>query len=251
MYHDVVEDGAEDSSGFPGRDAALYKVSRAQLRQHMTAIASLPRQLHPEITFDDGGVTALVAADVLELHGLAGYFFVTTNFIRATGFLDGPQIRELRARGHRIGTHSCSHPLRMGRVPWPRLLEEWRRSRATLSDLLGEDVRTGSIPGGHFRPSVARAAAEAGLRRLFTSEPTPTGREAFGVELLGRYTIRRKTPALTVRSLARGAWLPRARQAVSWNAKKVAKEVGGEGYLRLRALVLGRHAVVVRWGDRS
>ena len=27
MYHDVVEAGAQDSSGFPGRDAALYKVT--------------------------------------------------------------------------------------------------------------------------------------------------------------------------------------------------------------------------------
>ena len=27
MYHDVVAPGADDASGFPGRDAALYKVT--------------------------------------------------------------------------------------------------------------------------------------------------------------------------------------------------------------------------------
>ncbi len=35
MYHDVVPAGAEDSSGFPGPDAALYKLDRQAFARHL------------------------------------------------------------------------------------------------------------------------------------------------------------------------------------------------------------------------
>ena len=38
MYHDVVPAGAEDTSGFPGRDAALYKVTPELFDTHLEAI---------------------------------------------------------------------------------------------------------------------------------------------------------------------------------------------------------------------
>ena len=34
MYHDVVPHGLEDSSGFPGRDSARYKVTPAQFEAY-------------------------------------------------------------------------------------------------------------------------------------------------------------------------------------------------------------------------
>ena len=55
MYHDVVPAGLEDSSGFPGRDAALYKVTPDRLGAHLDAIAGAGTSV--AITFDDGGVS--------------------------------------------------------------------------------------------------------------------------------------------------------------------------------------------------
>jgi hypothetical protein len=56
MYHDVVPAGAEDSSGFPGRDAALYKVTPQQFDAHLDAIKQslVVDPAHPAliITFD-------------------------------------------------------------------------------------------------------------------------------------------------------------------------------------------------------
>ena len=43
MYHDVVAAGAEDSSGFPGRDAALYKVTPEMFAAHLDAITEATR----------------------------------------------------------------------------------------------------------------------------------------------------------------------------------------------------------------
>src|SRR4051794_22595958 len=99
MYHDVVPSGAENSSGFPGPDAALYKITPEKFKAHLEAIMGRvgqvgqvtglpdPRDVHDRrdplnrcdliVTFDDGGVSAMRAADMLEEHRLSGWFFVT------------------------------------------------------------------------------------------------------------------------------------------------------------------------------
>jgi peptidoglycan/xylan/chitin deacetylase (PgdA/CDA1 family) len=253
MYHDVVAAGSEDASGFPGRDAALYKVTPERFEQHLSALVGyrVPGTGYrvPVITFDDGGVSAMIAADALERHGFTGHFFVTANYIGTRGFLDQAQLRELHARGHVIGSHSCSHPLRMGHCSWTQLVDEWTRSREILEQVVSSEIRLASVPGGDFAPSVAEAAACAGITHLFTSEPTARSRHAFGLTLLGRFTIQKWTTAATVAGLACGDWLPRARQAVVWNAKKLSKRVGGERYLKVRRWLL-QHGTEVRWGDQ-
>jgi polysaccharide deacetylase len=273
MYHDVVAPGADDSSGFPGRDAALYKVTPETFAAHLDAIAratghvSQPRSVayrfsgavrrdppapgdsgDPVITFDDGGASAMAAADLLEAYGFTGHFFVTANYVGTRGFVSEGEIRELARRGHVVGSHSWSHPLRMGHCTFPQLLVEWSRSRALLSDIIGKEVRVASVPGGDFSTTVAEAAAEAGITRLFTSEPTCGTQQLSGLTLTGRFTIQRWTTAKTAAALALGRWLPRARQVVVWNAKKMTKRVGGERYLQLRKLLIG-HGDEVRWGD--
>ena len=251
MYHDVVAAGREDTSGFPGRDAALYKVTPEAFASHLEAIAhASPARPAPLLTFDDGGASAMAAADILEARRFVGHFFVTANYIGTRGFVTGDNIRELARRGHVIGSHSCSHPLRMGHCAWTQLIDEWSRSRAMLGDILGTDVCVASVPGGDFTPQVAEAAAEAGILRLFTSEPTSESRQAFGVTLIGRFTIQRWTSDRTAAALAAGDWLPCAQQAVVWNAKKMTKRLGGERYLQVRKLLLG-HGDEVQWGDRG
>ena len=263
MYHDVVAAGDEDSSGFPGRDAALYKVTPETFAAHLDAIAEATRQ--PErhspyppdprdppgliVTFDDGGASAMAAADLLEARGFVGHFFITTNYIGTRGFAGEGDLRELARRGHVIGSHSRSHPLRMGHCTVAQMLDEWRGSRAILSDILGADVRVASVPGGDFSMPVADAAAQAGITTLFTSEPSAQTQQLSGLTLAGRFTIQRWTTAKTVAALAAGSWLPRARQAAVWNAKKLTKRLGGERYLQLRRLLIG-HGDEVRWGDQ-
>jgi peptidoglycan/xylan/chitin deacetylase (PgdA/CDA1 family) len=260
MYHDIVPAGAEDTSGFRGVDAALYKVTPDLFAAHLRAItrrvtppaaaaSASPALPAPVLTFDDGGVSALVAADLLEQHGLAGHFFITVDYIGSAGFLTAADIRALGRRGHRIGSHSCSHPLRMGHGSRQHVLEEWTRSRAVLSDLLSADVTVASVPGGDFGPIVAEAAAAAGFIRLFTSEPARSSHEMYGLTVHGRFTIHRWTSPETAGAAAAGTWLPWAGQIVAWNAKKIGKRLAGARYLQLRRLILG-HGNEVRWGDR-
>src|SRR5207244_1554243 len=90
-----------------------------------------PREL--VFTFDDGGASAMRAAELLDTRGFAGHFLITTNYIGTRGFVTERDIRELARRGHTVGSHSCSHPLRMGHCSWTQLMEEWTDSRARLS----------------------------------------------------------------------------------------------------------------------
>ena len=253
MYHDVVPRDRHATSGFPG-SAALYKISPEAFDRHLQALkatrpdapilvsdlaefqnergcAKVPWML----TFDDGGVSAITTiADRLDALQWRGHFFVATDYIDAPAFLSREQIRELAARGHIIGSHSCSHPLRMASCDWPTLQREWRDSVAKLSDILGFQVRIGSIPGGQFSRQVAEAAGAAGIQVLFTSEPLMKSWTVNGCLLLGRYTIRSSTLPQVAASLAAGHAVPRSTQAVLWNAKKITKMVGGEYYLKLR-----------------
>jgi peptidoglycan/xylan/chitin deacetylase (PgdA/CDA1 family) len=216
-------------------DAILHSAGQAAARDFVA-------------TFDDGGIGAMAAADALDRRGLIGSFFITVNYIGTRGFVTRRDLTDLRSRGHRIGSHSCSHPLRMGHCGWSQLIHEWTHSRAVLSDILSEDIKIGSIPGGDFAPAVASAAAQAGYTGLFTSEPTPAAREAHGVRLIGRFAIRRSTTAARAAALAAGRFGPCAQETLIWNAKKLVKRIGGQRYLTLRRALL-RHGTQVHWGD--
>jgi peptidoglycan/xylan/chitin deacetylase (PgdA/CDA1 family) len=256
MYHDVVPDEVHATSGFPGADAALYKISPEEFDRHLRLLsAALPAApvtvfdllegrgtgIPWMMTFDDGGASGYTQiAGRLEARGWRGHFLVATDYIGAPSFVTREQIRELHARGHVIGSHSCSHPLRMSSCSWDRLLREWRDSARVLSDVLGSPVLAGSIPGGQFSMKVAEAAAEAGLKMLFTSEPTMKCWTVNGCLILGRFTIQRWTSAQAAVALASGRLFPRLRQSLLWNAKKITKRLGGEYYLKTRNALIER-----------
>ena len=254
MYHDVVERGAHEQSGFGGADAALYKMEQSQFKKHLQAIAGAVRESPANVfdlqavaharrpwllTFDDGGVSAYTCiAGMLEEFGWRGHFFVTANYVGSPSFLSGGQIKELHRRGHVIGSHSASHPERMSRCSPEEMLREWAGSVARLSDIVGERVRVASVPGGYYSARVAKAAAQAGIEILFTSEPTTTGRSVDGCTVLGRYTIQRRVTPETVAAIAAGRVAPRLKQLLLWNAKKVTKALGGRYYLKARKSLL-------------
>ena len=179
-YHDVVEAGRFGDSGFSGGDADRYKLDRDVFEAHLDAIQAaapsapitIPQLLaagaaspHPVLlSFDDGGASASTIAALLERRGWRGHFFVPTDFIGQPAFLSAGEVRELDRRGHVIGSHSASHPLRISHLAPEQIAEEWLRSAGVLGDILGHPVETASVPGGFYSPTVARLAARAGIR---------------------------------------------------------------------------------------
>jgi peptidoglycan/xylan/chitin deacetylase (PgdA/CDA1 family) len=254
-YHDIVDKGQRppnDGSRHDGR----YKLDQEHFRAHLESIDSTSsrssvgtidgaRQWQGEVprflTFDDGALSSYTCvAGELEKRGWRGHFFVTTDWIGRPGFMDAQQIRALHARGHVIGSHTCSHPARMSKLSWTQLLKEWKESCAILSGILNEPVVTASVADGYYSRMVGRAAAEAGIQVLFTSEPSAQVADVNGCLILGRYSIQSHTPAGVSGAIAAGDIWPRWRQSISWQAKKPVKSLAGESYFTIRKLLISR-----------
>ena len=253
-YHDVVTPGDPEPIGRSVPGAWRYNLERDEFLRHLTAIAEArgtnpvaaldiaeaPHKPWPLLlTFDDGGVSAYKCiGDLLERFGWRGNFFVSTNYIGTPGFVSSDQIRDLRKRGHVVGSHSCSHPERMSHYSRAQLIEEWAKSVNILSDILGEQVSTASVPGGYYSRKVAETASAAGIKTLFNSEPVTTCRYVDGCLVLGRYTVYRGMPASDAAAMATGQKAPRLKQLLFWKVKGLGKRVGGESYLKIRKQIV-------------
>ncbi|MGH8318291.1 MAG: polysaccharide deacetylase family protein [Steroidobacteraceae bacterium] len=255
IYHDVVAD--VDISGFPGADASWYKIPPAIFQEQLETIvhnaafpperlsetyAPIPKGDMTLFTFDDGGSSAIdTVAEILERYGLRGRFFVVTNLLGERGFLLPSQCRELASRGHVIGSHSASHPLRFRTLSPQAQLQEWRQSRVALEQILGAEVKTASIPGGDYSRDVSLFAAEAGYQLLFTSEPSARVTCISGrILVAGRYMLTRVTTSAELRGLARLDRRLRMKRWLQWNGRKCAKRTLGSGYDHLRRHLLSR-----------
>jgi peptidoglycan/xylan/chitin deacetylase (PgdA/CDA1 family) len=238
LFHDVyVSDPRE--SGFASPAADRYKLAASQFDRHLSALADVRQHAQPfALTFDDGGVSYYtVTADRLEQRGWHGYCFIPTDFIGRAGFLDREQIRELDRRGHHIGSHSASHPSRISSCRHDVIVDEWQRSLAILQDLLGHAVTSASVPGGFFSNGVARAAATAGIKVLFTSEPVASVSQVGRCAVAGRFTIRASSPPRLSERLVGSAPWSRWSMRAGWTAKKSIKTILGPAYDRFGALL--------------
>lgn len=243
IYHDIATREQREQVGFPGPLAARYKLEPQDFEAHLDALgASGARvgdayadasQAQIALSFDDGGASALHAAEALERRGWRGMFFITTSRLGTPGFLSADGARDLARRGHTVGSHSHTHPTYMGKLPREELEREWTQSREVLGEVLGAPPPTAAVPGGFVSPEVIRAAAAAGYELLFTSEPTARVQHRELV-VRGRYTIWASTPPAVAAAYARGAPLAIWRLWLEWNAKKLAKTASPAVYQSLR-----------------
>lgn len=264
MYHDVVAGEDHRETGFDIDGAELYKLTVADFERHLRALSSSSDHAPSEVrghlaasdqradqnahrskpftlTFDDGGKSAhSVIAPLLEGLGWRGHFFVATDMIGQPSFLDEAEVLDLHRRGHVIGSHSASHPERMSSLSPAELFEEWRGSLTRLSAVIGADVRVASVPNGYYSLDVARAASAAGIRALFTSEPTVTAVKVSDCLVLGRFSVVARTAPSAAAALVGHSPIDRLKQSCSWSVRKFAKSVAGEHYLALRSKLLRR-----------
>ncbi|HEV7459068.1 MAG TPA: polysaccharide deacetylase family protein [Solirubrobacteraceae bacterium] len=82
---------------------------------------------------------------------------------------DAAEIRELAAEGVQIGSHTVDHT-DLTRLDPAAVLDQLRRSRATLEDLVSAPVTMVAYPYGRYSPSVMAAAQEAGYDAALASD---------------------------------------------------------------------------------
>jgi glycosyltransferase involved in cell wall biosynthesis/peptidoglycan/xylan/chitin deacetylase (PgdA/CDA1 family) len=180
-YHQV-NDHADD---FSTVSTAAFRQQMQFLKQNYRvvplpeAIAALGTPGHCErlvaITFDDGYAdNAKIAAPIMRSLELPATFFVSTDMIGSSrpfphDVVQGrpPQehmtwddLRELKAQGFLVGSHSCSHA-DMGAVSLLEAERELGESRRRLEAELGISIRHFAFPYGHrhnMRPDTLAAA---------------------------------------------------------------------------------------------
>lgn len=236
MLHDVVSDAAHpDESGFPGPASASYKLTRARFSRLLDAVEA--SDLPVDLTFDDGGSSATPIAGELRERGCTGFFFITTARIGTAGFLSADGVRELRAAGQLVGSHSHTHAPLPSLSP-AQLREEWRRSRDILQDVLGEPVTTASVPNGLVNRRVYEEAADAGYRVLYLSKPTTRPFNAGGLTQIGRFPVRAAQDDRFLYRLVAGEKLPRRVEYARWFALGTGKRALGPGYHAMRQVLM-------------
>lgn len=187
MYHAISPGG--------GTPTWPWAVSRQRFRSQLDALrdygwhtVTMDRLLaHSEpipdrtvvLTFDDGYVDNLDAVVDLRERGQCASWFIATSAIgreptwadsgRPQGrMLSASELREMRAAGMEIGSHTVSHA-RLTDVDDPSLERELTMSRRTLEDVLGARVPSFAYPYGAFDERCVRAVAKAGYSSACTT----------------------------------------------------------------------------------
>ena len=235
MYHDIVSD-CDSSSGFQNESAFQYKVNKQSFEE---CVKSCP----PDkvlFTFDDGGYSFLSdAAPILEKYGHFGVFFIATDYIGTPGFLGAEQIKELDARGHIIGSHSCSHPHNMREQKNEAIEKEWSTSVKVLENILGHKVEYASIPNGYSSSIVIEKAKTAGIKYLYTSTPISRIKEINGMKIIGRYVVHDKMSNDEIISII-GSKLTRQKKYLRWLAIEFLKFILGSHYDSVKAKLISK-----------
>jgi peptidoglycan/xylan/chitin deacetylase (PgdA/CDA1 family) len=231
MYHEVTDDPT--TSGFQRPGALPYTFGRAAFSRHLEAIAAGPltpelgpdidlgrpaRGRHLVLTFDDGGASAMYAAEELARRGWKAHFFIITARIGERTFLKPADIRTLRSAGHMIGTHSHTHPDIFRNLTPALMASEWGVSRAILESLLGEGCVAASVPGGDISRAVLEGAGAAGVRYLFTSEPLLVPERVGETWVLGRVILKSGVSAAMIRELI---------EFRGWQRAQLIRRLGG------------------------
>lgn len=220
----------------PSRD--VYQLTPEAFAQHLqillAAVTRSRRELR--VTFDDAHRSQVeLAAPALHHARLRGWFFAPAAWIgHRPGTAGWNELRHLVATGHVVGSHGHTHTLLTHCSP-EALREELVRSRETLEDWLGSEVRTLSLPGGRFNTNVLRAAELAGYHELYTSVPSAgstssAASSATGKSLavVGRLVVRRTTPFRTLTGYAMQSPWTMAMLAAEHRGKELLKGAVGD-----------------------
>jgi peptidoglycan/xylan/chitin deacetylase (PgdA/CDA1 family) len=228
LYHAVTDR--------PGPDLASWSVTPARFDEHLdclrdegctpltvsgfVAAVAGQREL-PErpvvVTFDDGYANFVHAAEEMAALGVVSTLYVTTGPLvgsptvgmPSAPMLTAEQLTPLEALGVEIGAHSHHH-YHVDVAPRSVALDEIRRPKAILEELLGHPIASYAYPHGSYRVAVRDQVRAAGytsacaVRNAFSSiADDPLS--------LARLTLRDFTTTDTLRDWLQGRGAPIAR----------------------------------------
>ncbi len=221
MYHNISDDG-----GF-------YSVDPDVFEKQMSYIQGMDNVI---VSFDDGYKGWVdYALPVLLKYGIKAIFFVATGFLdrdmEGAPGLSEEDVRLLKRSGMEIGSHGVTHkPLNT----FETLEFEAVTSKATLSEIVGEDIRFFSLPKGALLKGLFKMDLSGlGYERIYTSVPGFWNGSSFFVP---RVVVRKTDSMFAFKALVNGNSLLMGYRNAQYHSINFAKKLifGEELYLKIK-----------------
>lgn len=247
MYH-AIPPG--DARVVPEADPH-YSVSMPVFEQQIALMQSLglrpssvadvmrdPARPAAGVTFDDGHVTNLAAAQALHAVGGSADFFVNPSTVGTPGYLSWQQLGQMAEWGMSIQSHGMHHRFLDDLSP-PEVEAELADSKRAIEAQLGGRVTIYAPAGGRLAPGTAALAQRLGYVRLCSSRVGLWNESAAAVEV-PRMAMLATTPLTQLTQWLRQSPWEMGRQQLRYHALRQAKRALGNGlYVRLRQRLLG------------
>ncbi len=118
-------------------------------------------------SWDDGTVTDLKLAELLNKYGIKGTFYIARSY--QDNLLQEQDIVELN-RQFECGAHTLDHP-NLTKVPLPQAKREIENSKIYLENLLGHAISMFCYSYGKYNEDVKKAVKDSGFIAARTSQP--------------------------------------------------------------------------------
>lgn len=152
------------------KDNNFHPISLDQLYEYMAHGKAVP--INPVVlTFDDGYPdTYSIVFPVLKEYGFKGTVFIPTYDADQGTRLTWQQIKEMKAGGIDIASHSYHHE-RVNEMAGQTFTSEIQKSQAELKSQLGIDNAYFCYPYGGYTTAAGKALAQEGIKLAFTMDP--------------------------------------------------------------------------------
>ena len=162
MFHEIIF-SENENTGWNLYTNGKYSVSLDAFKSFVEKFKN-----NFEYTFDDGGLSNLKAAKILEKFGIKGYFFIPTFFIGKPGFLKISDIKII-SKNHYLFPHSHNHNMTTSNFEY--LSNDLKKAKEILEPLINK-CDSFCLPGGSFSKNHYKSLLENEFKYIYHSAPT-------------------------------------------------------------------------------